>query len=361
VMGNLARQFTPADMTLMGAYYLNALPVEWAKGSPPLRYVMVQPPETWRGARYLRWLQLPYVMLRGWWALVIGRCQGILSVYPDAIYLLVGYLLSLITGRALYAYFHNTYVEAHKGRLARWLQPRVFRRARHVFVMSEGMRTLYAERYPTLACSALPHTFSGMPPPLEDAALPPLSAPLQTAFMGSVWASVSDALERMIAAVKAEGDVRCALYTGTPYSNLTALGATGAAFTISTPDNAALRKALRAADILLLPHAFQTGLPEEEIRTIFPTKTLDYLLAGRPILAHLPANCFLADFLRNHDCALLITEPTVEAVREGLRRLRGDRPLRERLAANALRAAAQIQAHRVADHLRDVVLSTWQQ
>ena len=60
------------------------------------------------------------------------------------------------------------------------------------------------------------------------------------------------------------------------------------------------------------PHGFAGPLVPEEYLTIFPTKTIDYLLSQRPILAHMPADSFIAEFYRRHDCALVVDEPAVE-------------------------------------------------
>jgi len=94
---------------------------------------------------------------------------------------------------------------------------------------------------------------------------------------------------------------------------------------------------------------------QEEIKTIFPTKTIEYLISGRPILAHLPADCFLAEFLRSHDCALIVDEPSLEALKRALAILRQDEALRSKLVCNAMQAAKQFEAHEVARQMRDTI------
>ena len=55
---------------------------------------------------------------------------------------------------------------------------------------------------------------------------------------------------------------------------------------------------LGQADVLFLPHGLTGSWAAEEYRTIFPTKTIEYLISGRPILAHTPPDRFLTRFSR---------------------------------------------------------------
>ena len=59
---------------------------------------------------------------------------------------------------------------------------------------------------------------------------------------------------------------------------------------------------LREADVVLLPHSFEYAeAARDEFRTIFPTKTIEYLISGRPMLAHAPADAFLTQFLQANE------------------------------------------------------------
>ena len=115
---------------------------------------------------------------------------------------------------------------------------------------------------------------------------------------------------------------------------------------------------LSDADVVLLPHGFDAPLPEEETRTIFPTRTIEYLICRRPILAHAPHDCYLTRFLREHSCALIVDEPSVPALVEAIDRLRTNAQMRADLVRNALQAAASFHAPRVAATLRDTILSS---
>ncbi|NDJ76814.1 MAG: glycosyltransferase family 4 protein [Chloroflexi bacterium] len=351
IVGNLAKQFSRDEMIVIGAWDPGTPRVAWSKAWPRLRYPVLWSIR-WRGERWIRRAQLPWLVLFTTWIVLTRRVKAIIAVYPGDIYLLAAYLVARLTGRDLYGYFHNTYLENNQTALARWLQPRVFAYAKHTFVMSEGMERLYNQNYPELVCSPLKHTFNDELPPVED---PPLHDPVRLCFSGTLNQSCADAASRMAQMVQEVDGVALQIFTGTPLPAVEKLGFTGSKVTVGTVSRDELIDRLRDSDILLLPHGFTSTFAQEEILTIFPTKVIEYLISGRPILAHMPPDCFLAEFLRRHDCALIVDEPDVTSLKHSLDRLCNDAALRSRLVHNARAAAKQFEAPTVAAYLRDVI------
>jgi hypothetical protein len=355
VTGNLAQQFRRDEMVVLGAYYLRTPSQSWSSEWPALKYAIVQFPDGWRGARYLKWLQFPMLLVRSLWTLLVSRCQAILVVFPDEVFVLAAYLLSRLTGKPLYPYFHNTYLENRvDSRLAAWLQPRVFATAPHVFVMSEGMRQFYRVNYPNLNCSALLHSFNQPLPEYKEEAVP-VHDPLRLVMFGNLGPYNADAASRFAELAHSLPNVHLTVFSGTSRSYIKTLGFTGSNVEIKTVSYDALMAGLKESDIILLPHGFYGAAPDDEIATIFPTRTIEALISERPILAHTPGNCFFADFLRHHECALIVDEPSVALLEHAVTRLREDVELRGQLVQKALITAEQFQARNVAQHLRDVI------
>jgi len=91
---------------------------------------------------------------------------------------------------------------------------------------------------------------------------------------------------------------------------------------------------LRAADVLLLPTNFdQTTV--DFIRHSMPGKMAEYLMAGRAVLAYGPVEVEQVRFVREHECAVVVTEHRVAALEEAIRSLVEDASLRARLARRA--------------------------
>ena len=218
----------------------------------------------------------------------------------------------------------------------------MFRRAEHIFVISEGMSKVLREKRPELKQTPLVHGFNEAIPMF--AAPPPVGSPMQLVFCGNL-VSCSDAATRMAKAIAAtpSGQV-LSIVSGEPSERLRELGLILPGTTLETLPRDKIPGRLRQADVVLLPHIF--AYPEagaDEYRTIFPTKTIEYLISGRPILAHGPAGSFLTRFLVENECALVVDEPDIGTV-HAIERLRGDSELRSTLVRNASRTAEQFQA-----------------
>jgi glycosyltransferase involved in cell wall biosynthesis len=354
VMLNFLRQFKQDEMVVVGALYSFHPRTPWSDDLPRIIYGMIQPPFTWHGERWLRRLQWPVLLLISLWVFLRNKCQAILVIYPDELFLLAGYLISRFTRRPLFVYFHNTYVDNNPDRFfAHWLQERVFAAAKHVFVMSEGMRQLFSERYPNLDCSALPHIINEPIVSPNEVKLPSLHTFLRLVFAGNINASCAEAAGRFLQWFQQTPDVTLTIYSGMPSSLFERLGFCGERISFETVPYHVLLNRIRQGDVLIHPHGFTGLMQPVEYRTIFPTKTLEYLVSQRPILAHLPRECYLAQFYRKHDCALIVDEPTIEALSKGMARLSSDPELRLRLVRNALKAAVQFQGTIVARNFRE--------
>lgn len=353
IVGNLAKQFRPAEMVLAGERPTARPPVAWREDWPRIYYLGRSVPPHWRGQRWWRRLQLPWMLLRTCKLLRQEGCSAILSIFPKEEHLLVGYLASLVTGAAFYPYFHNVYLENRKGSarlFAEWLQPRVFRRARHVFVMSDGMLELYRKRYPGLNCSVLAHSFPEVLPAFAPP--PPVHDPLQVMFAGTVNDFCRDALTRASEAIRARPGTELTLLSGTPERDLKSWGLLDDGTRLATVSRDEVIPRLQTADIVLLPHGLEGPHAEEEYQTIFPTKTIEYLICGRPILAHAPPGSYITRFLRDSGAAIVVDSPDVDELKVAIGKLQTDSSLRMTLIRNALKAAERFQAAEVAANLR---------
>lgn len=361
IVDNLSRAFTREEMVLAGKEPPGGLPRDREPDLPAV--VAVEGSRVWsirgRGNHHLALLRAPLLVPRLVRLIRAEGCRAVIGVYPDAAYLFAAWAASRRTGARFFPYFHNTYLEGQRpGMLrsfARWLQPRVIRDAAHVFTMSAGMSALYDRLYPgQFTHSPLVHSFNEPIPAFRE---PEVSAEPVLAFSGNVNGSCLEAARRLFAAVGQMPGVRVQFFTGASERELAANGVwTTNARRVCLPRRE-LPGALSACDVMLLPHGFTGPFHPFEYETIFPTKTIEYLISGRPILAHCPAGVFLTRFLQEHDCALVVTEPDPGAVGAGVERLLRDAALRSCLVRNALKTAEQFHISRVAQTLRNTLLS----
>src|SRR4029079_9370083 len=74
---------------------------------------------------------------------------------------------------------------------------------------------------------------------------------------------------------------------------------------------------------------------------IVPSKLYGILVAGRPFIAAVEADCEAAQIAREHDCGIVVEPGDRDAMADAIRRLRTDGASRQRLAGHA-RAAGLI-------------------
>ena len=80
----------------------------------------------------------------------------------------------------------------------------------------------------------------------------------------------------------------------------------------------------------------------------------EYLASGRPILAHAPADTFVARHIRQHQAGFVVDTPDSRSLAAVLRELSWNSELRRSLCANAVRLA---EGYRV-DRAREVFWNT---
>jgi len=89
-----------------------------------------------------------------------------------------------------------------------------------------------------------------------------------------------------------------------------------------------------SADILFLPLAFNSPYPQV-IKTASTAKLAEYLAAGRPILAHAPADSFVSWYVRKERCGIVVDEPSPARLADEITRLLADAELGAALGSRA--------------------------
>lgn len=361
VLSRLLAPLDPAQYCLIGqtepvaagdaAEYLPALPARCHR--------LPTPPQITRGVRFgmhrLRlWLnpalQLLETIPRALRIAAIlrrERCRAVVACTGDLINLPSAYLASRIHGVPFYAYIFDYYsrqmIVPFARNFANFVERRVLRGAAGVVAPNETLAEALRERYdirPTVIHN--PCVLADY----EGPALPPRSAgdgEVRIVYTGAIYAAQLDAILNLLAALARlqRPEIRLHLYTAIPPAALEKMGLAGPV--VVHPHESASRIAAiqRAADILFLPLAFDSPYHPDIVRTSAPGKTGEYLAAGRPILVHAPADCFLARYFRAHECGLVVDRKDPAWMAKELERLAGDAALRR---AYAERAGARARA-----------------
>lgn len=224
-----------------------------------------------------------------------------------------GYVASIRTRTPYVPYIFDDYIYQWKGiyrTLARHFEPYIMRHSSGVLVANEFMHREYYNRYGIEG--TVIHNPCNLPSlqelDLGERILDPTQKHI--VYTGSIYHAQLDSFLDLIDAVGLLGrdDIRIDIFTSQSESSLRKEGITGPMVRFHTHINSSMVPyVLRQADILFLPLAFHSGIPEV-IRTSAPGKTGEYLSVERPILVHAPGDSFISWFFRKHACGLVVDE-----------------------------------------------------
>lgn len=285
------------------------------------------------------------------------RARVLVAVYPDYYFLRAAREAAQITGVPWIAYFHDTLVE-HQSRnylakRARTLQQQVFDEAARILVMSQGMAELFRSKY-GVACTPVEHTY---PEPIPRTLPEPNDLQRQGFWGGAVYSINQHAVQRVAEALH-EIDAPLVIATNQNRAHLERAGVTSpnVAFTFY-PERGPYLDALSRQGLLVLAldHPDESTTHEEELGTIFPTKTPEYLASGRPILVHSPEDYFLTRFFREHGCGLVVSERSKQALVEACAFALEDEEALRGMREAALEAAQLFSVDRVTELFRGIV------
>jgi hypothetical protein len=263
----------------------------------------------------------------------------IVSVFPDAYFCWIALICSWLTRRPYFTYFHNTYKENRTGFdlwIANKIQRIFFNHSKLIFVMSDGLKRFYEKTYPSiLKFRTLPHTFLHW---TETGAKITDKGIVNLAFTGNFNDSNMESTIRMVNALKILPGIKMNFYTPVPKAllRLRGLDVESINYVGYLPEDD-YRKALMENDIMVLTHGFTGGYSAIEYETIFPTRTIELMLTGKPLLAHAPQMSFLAEYLLDKGCAIVVTDPQEETLRRELVALIKDKSLQMKKVEKAKR------------------------
>ena len=299
---------------------------------------------------------VPATIRQGCRAVGEHNLQAVLGVYPNAAMLYAGYRISKKMNIPFFPYFHNLYAETRhsfpENRIARSLQRKVFNHADRVFVMNQGIADYYRDRY---AVDAIPlvHPMSHAIPEYTEPALP--QKPYTVTFSGNMNFTMLGLLSRVIRAIGDNPDYHIVIHAPNREEKIREdLDIWAGNITVKDVQRQEdLPGSLGACDLLLMGLENRSGPGmDDDFHTQFPTRTLDMLVAGKPILLFCQDDYFLARFFREQDCGHVVSATNPDEIRAAIEMMCTDHQRRCRYVRNALKTARIFEAGTVAQTLR---------
>jgi glycosyltransferase involved in cell wall biosynthesis len=278
---------------------------------------------------------------------------AVLGCWPLACDLDFAYRIHKRFGIPLYLYMHDQWSDLARSplgkRLTRMLEQHYVRAATKVFCITDAAARQYREMY-GVETHTLWHSVNWASVPDQGVFVEPAADRRDIVFCGAIYELMNhDSVVRINEAVQSMPGAQmivCTQNPGPPAS----LGLRGGNLSMFSASRAEAFRQVQSASVVCAPLAFHS-YARDEVRTVYPTKMLDYLVCGRPILVHAPADSFLARDARERGWGWVVDRPDVSAVREGLESVASDVPLQRRLVTAAWQEARRRDSRLIAADL----------
>jgi glycosyltransferase involved in cell wall biosynthesis len=217
-------------------------------------------------------------------------------------------------------------------------------------VLSDALHDLYLRKY-GIESTVIPHIVDDDSASSASARdLPPGVEPGRFAlFSGDVYGMNADSLRRLVHVVKEgfRGRLQIVISGQKTKDELRTLGIEPNVVVVGTPRETLLALQKHAA-VLLAPLAFDSPFPDD-VNTALPTKVIEYLVAGPPILVHAPPGSFLEERASAGGWAAVVSSTSEEELHSTIARLLDDHDLRDNLGIRAREASRAYSAENAVD------------
>jgi len=270
------------------------------------------------------------------------RPDVVLAASPGVPFFISTFRVAQRLGIPFYAHMHDLWQEnyATGGYLGRreladrWEAP-ILKGATRVLCMTEEQSEHYRAKY-AIEPEILPHTV----PPGDLEAIPtelrvPRHPPT-VLFVGSLCKTMNvDALGVLArAADMLEPDVELLFATNVSREQLSASGIESSRLVSRWMTQSEVREAQSSAAALVAPLSHKEA-SADEVRTVFSTKLLEYMVAGRPIVVFAPPDSHHARSARENGWGYVVDQDDPRALATGIQRVMGDDALAESLVVEA--------------------------
>ena len=283
----------------------------------------------------------------------------IMSASPGVGFFVSAFRVAQDLGIPFYAHMHDLWQENYKPgdflkrrELADRWERSVLTRARRVLCMTVAQQDFYSRKY-GICTDMLPHTI----PPEELAAAPrqihdPARTRRTVLFVGALSREMNADALRVVARaadlLPANSDLL--FCTNATLNDLSREGIRCERLRVLWTSREEVRKLERASEVLIAPLSHK-NCSADEVRTVFSTKLLEYLISGRPIVVFAPSDCFHARSARDGNWGYVVDRDDPEALADGIIKVMEDRELAASLVAGALeegrRRDARVHATRL--------------
>ena len=226
---------------------------------------------------------------------------------PEGIFFIASFLACRSLRIPFWGHMHDLWLENTRPgsflrKLAQEWEPVIFRAADKIFCMTDTQRDYYKDKYGG-NYEIIPHC---VPRDVEIPDHPSVKTKsrgeeIRILYTGNISRTMNmDAVKDLVPCLDLlPANYRVMMLTPASAETCRTEGICHPRLEQNWASVAEARKLVREADILFLPLSFKNCSPEE-VKTVFSTKTLDYLTSGVPVLVYSPATCHHSLSAKSH-------------------------------------------------------------
>jgi glycosyltransferase involved in cell wall biosynthesis len=289
------------------------------------------------------WLGLSLVALGTIVEVKRKRVEALLTIVQGRYYFAAAFA-AWITATPHITIVHDNFTSAYVSpsapvrKVKRYLTRKILRNAAHIYAVSPEMQRLVSRECGAVSEIQLPSTAAAP----REVQIPHEGGPI-ILFAGLIGYTVRDSLNLLADLIKTRQLEKHGICGAKLHLCTTLTEADIRTFGWDHEDivsrgwipQSEIASVLASADILFLPYSFLDG-SRDAVETAFPSKTADYLAAGKPILVFGPKYSSLVRYASEQGFAEIVDEFSPDALVQGICKIAGSSPYREQLAARAL-------------------------
>lgn len=299
----------------------------WAMPFPQRR--LAQPCRLIRALDRGRFSTAPWIARRAAGLTRRSDTAAVVAVFPTETFLVAAWLLARWWRMPLYVYMLDLWADNRGDRqrrlVSRRMEPRIFRDAVRVFGPNPMLCDYFRGKYPAAALELLPHIVEAKASPVGRGQRAwKRAGETLIVYTGQLYSTTGDPVRNLVRALELVEDLNPRVVISTPDTQrqIARYGLAGHArietVCLDTADEVADLQG--QADILFNTVAFDHA-DSLQVKTLFPTKTIEYLVADRPMIVHGPAGNPFVEYARERGFAEIVDRKDPRRLADVIRRL----------------------------------------
>lgn len=262
--------------------------------------------------------------------------------FPEINFFVPSYEVAIANKLPYYVHMHDLWQENYapgtwKRKLADKWEEKIIRGATRVLCMNEVQAEHYRKKYNISNIYILPHTIT--PESFADGKKSLISPGLTektVLFVGTVSDMMNaDALRQFSKAIQLlPPDIKILFCSSATKETMAANGIDTSRMEMRFVSRAEVQQLQSSAHILFAPLSFK-NCAQDEVRTVFSTKLLEYMVSGRPILVFAPPDSFHAVSARKRGWGYVVDEDNPALIADAIKKMLEDERLCQKLVSHA--------------------------